>query len=273
MELGVRETEGMSSEDKEECGHHEAGCRAPGSPLGALWQSSGRRDWGSMDTGICRAESLCCPSETVTTLWIGYTPISNKKFKKRARPEDKEKPANMMRIWHLWKEREKEGELGGRTLRLLCCLKKNPDSRANTAQFVPGRNGVALDLWPCSVSGCIGWEQPGVSMASVWGHDGPEGVGAAGSLLRYSLTMEVWAVHLQPCPASHGLLLEVIPKHTNPFQYTQTKCTLHSTWPNTKKKKKKPVQAHLNVTSDELNYDRAEIRVKRHSALHGLKSN
>ena len=98
MELVVRETEGMSSEDKEECGHHEAGCRAPGSPLGALWQSSGRRVWGSMDTGICRAESLCCPSETVTTLLIGYTPISNKKFKKRARPEDKEKPANMMRI-------------------------------------------------------------------------------------------------------------------------------------------------------------------------------
>ena len=120
---------------------------------------------------------------------------------------------------------------------------------------MPGRNGLALELWPCSVTGCIGWEQPRVSTASVWGHDGSEGVGAAGSMLRYALAMEVWAAHLQPCPTSHGLLLEVIPKHINPFQHTQTKYILHSIWPNTKKKKK-PVQAHLSATSDEWNYDR-----------------
>ena len=30
---------------------------------------------GRMDTCICMAESLCCPSETITTLIIGYTPI------------------------------------------------------------------------------------------------------------------------------------------------------------------------------------------------------
>ena len=30
------------------------------------------------DTWICMAESLCCSSETTTTLLIGYTPIQNK---------------------------------------------------------------------------------------------------------------------------------------------------------------------------------------------------
>ena len=148
--------------------------------------------------------------------------------------------------------------------------KENPDSRANTTHYVPGRKDLALELWPCSVTGCIGWEQLRVSMALVWGHDGSEGVGAAGSMLRYSLTMEAWAAHLQPCPTCHGLLLEIIPKHINPFQYTQTKYIMHSTWPN---KKKKTVQAHLSATSDEWNYDRVEIGVKRHSGLHWLKSN
>lgn len=124
---------------------------------------------------------------------------------------------------------------------------------------MPGRKDLALELWPCSVTGCIGWEQPRVSMALMWGHDGSEGVGAAGSMLRCSLAMEVWAAHLQPCPTSHGLLLEIIPKHINPFQYTQTKYILHSTWPNTRK----TVQAHLSTTSDEWNYDRVEIRVQR----------
>ena len=36
--------------------------------------------WGRMDTCICMAESLCCSSETTTTLLIGYTPIQNKMF-------------------------------------------------------------------------------------------------------------------------------------------------------------------------------------------------
>ena len=35
-----------------------------------------------MDTCISVAESLHCPPEIVTTLFSGYTPIQNKKFKK-----------------------------------------------------------------------------------------------------------------------------------------------------------------------------------------------
>ena len=42
----------------------------------------GRGVWGRMDTCICRAESLHCSPETITTLLIGYTPIQNKKFLK-----------------------------------------------------------------------------------------------------------------------------------------------------------------------------------------------
>ena len=42
----------------------------------------GRGVWGRMDTRIRMAESLCYPSETITTLLIGYTPIQNKKFKR-----------------------------------------------------------------------------------------------------------------------------------------------------------------------------------------------
>ena len=30
--------------------------------------------WGRMDTGICMAEFLCCPPETITTLLTGYSP-------------------------------------------------------------------------------------------------------------------------------------------------------------------------------------------------------
>ena len=35
----------------------------------------GRRLWGKMDTCMCMAQSLCCLSETTTTLLISYTPI------------------------------------------------------------------------------------------------------------------------------------------------------------------------------------------------------
>ena len=38
--------------------------------------------WGRMDTCICMAEFLCCSPETITTLFISYTPIQDKKFKK-----------------------------------------------------------------------------------------------------------------------------------------------------------------------------------------------
>ena len=33
----------------------------------------GRRVWGRIDTSLCPAESLCCPPETITALFIGYT--------------------------------------------------------------------------------------------------------------------------------------------------------------------------------------------------------
>ena len=42
---------------------------------------AGRGVWGRMDTCICKAESLFCPRETTTTLFISYTPIQNKKSK------------------------------------------------------------------------------------------------------------------------------------------------------------------------------------------------
>ena len=38
-----------------------------------------------MDISICMAESLFSPSETITTLLIGYTPIHNKKLLKKKR--------------------------------------------------------------------------------------------------------------------------------------------------------------------------------------------
>ena len=36
---------------------------------------------GEMAASICMAESLCCSTETTTTLLISYTPIQNKKLK------------------------------------------------------------------------------------------------------------------------------------------------------------------------------------------------
>ena len=35
----------------------------------------GRGVWKRMDTCICMAKSICCPPETITTLFIGYAPI------------------------------------------------------------------------------------------------------------------------------------------------------------------------------------------------------
>ena len=45
----------------------------------------GRGVWGGMDTCICMAESLCCPPETITTLYSNAcTPVQNKfKVKKK----------------------------------------------------------------------------------------------------------------------------------------------------------------------------------------------
>jgi len=38
-----------------------------------------------MDTCICMAESLGCLPETITTLFISYTPLQNNKFKKKVK--------------------------------------------------------------------------------------------------------------------------------------------------------------------------------------------
>ena len=35
----------------------------------------GRGAWGRMDTRVCMAESLCCPSETITALLIGHVKV------------------------------------------------------------------------------------------------------------------------------------------------------------------------------------------------------
>ena len=43
----------------------------------------GREVWGRMDTCICLIESLCCPYETIIALLTGYTPVQNKKLKKK----------------------------------------------------------------------------------------------------------------------------------------------------------------------------------------------
>ena len=40
----------------------------------------GRGVWERMDICPCVAESLYCPSETITILLIGYTPIQNDNF-------------------------------------------------------------------------------------------------------------------------------------------------------------------------------------------------
>ena len=50
-----------------------------GTLLNVTWHPGGEGSWGRMDTCICVAES----PETITTLLIGYTPIQNKKFKRK----------------------------------------------------------------------------------------------------------------------------------------------------------------------------------------------
>jgi len=57
--------------------------------LHSMWNSAQRRvtAWmggefgGRMDTCMCVAQSFRCPPETVTTVFIGYTPTQNKKLK------------------------------------------------------------------------------------------------------------------------------------------------------------------------------------------------
>ena len=42
--------------------------------------------WGRMDTCMCMSDPLHCPPETIITLSISYTPIRNKKLKKKGIP-------------------------------------------------------------------------------------------------------------------------------------------------------------------------------------------
>ena len=48
-----------------------------GTLLHVVCQPDGSAVWGRMDTFLCMAESLCCSSETSTTLLICYTPLQN----------------------------------------------------------------------------------------------------------------------------------------------------------------------------------------------------
>ena len=50
-----------------------------------MWQAGSEWSWGRMDTCInmCTAESLGCSPGTIATLLISYTPIQNKKFKRK----------------------------------------------------------------------------------------------------------------------------------------------------------------------------------------------
>ena len=48
----------------------------------------GKGAWGRMDTCICMAESLPCPPETITILLMGYTPIKNKKIKRKEKEKN-----------------------------------------------------------------------------------------------------------------------------------------------------------------------------------------
>ena len=53
-----------------------------------------------MDTCTCVAKSLCCPPETVTTLFIGFIPIQNKNVKKEIRYEGARSPRDKKKTMH-----------------------------------------------------------------------------------------------------------------------------------------------------------------------------
>ena len=55
-------------------------CIAQGTSVQCYWATWMRGEFGGrMDTCMCMAGSLSCPSEAITTLLIGYAPIYNKK--------------------------------------------------------------------------------------------------------------------------------------------------------------------------------------------------
>ena len=51
--------------------------KAQGTMLNPMWQPGWRGPWGRMDTPIRVAESLCCLSETVTTLSVSYVVVQS----------------------------------------------------------------------------------------------------------------------------------------------------------------------------------------------------
>ena len=55
--------------------------------------------WGSMNTYICIAESLCSLPETITTLLTGYTPTQNKKYKYKTNKQAKHLFAILLLIY------------------------------------------------------------------------------------------------------------------------------------------------------------------------------
>ena len=66
----------------------------------------GREVWVRMDTCICLIESLCCPYETIKALLTGYTPVQNKKLKKKNTQNTKHKKTkNLSHIHYSRRER------------------------------------------------------------------------------------------------------------------------------------------------------------------------
>ena len=53
--------------------------------LNVTWQPGWEGSWGRMHTCVWMAESLRCSPETITTLLTGWTPIQNKKFKRKTK--------------------------------------------------------------------------------------------------------------------------------------------------------------------------------------------
>ena len=52
-----------------------------------MWQPGWEWGLGRTDTCICMAESLHCSPESITTLLIEFTPIQNKKLKKKCKEQ------------------------------------------------------------------------------------------------------------------------------------------------------------------------------------------
>lgn len=86
---------------------------------------------------------------------------------------------------------------------------------------------------------------------------------SCGSWRKYGNTFswrEIWAGHLPGCFTSHSFLIEVIAKHINPPQDTQTKCiSLIFSLAISKNN----ALAHSSATGCEWEHDRVEVRGKR----------